>query len=200
MSPLPPKLNPVWPAKISFFGACTGDSLILLVSATLVRAKISPWVSSVEGRRVPSHGSKAFHGSTLAEAVWRWWWSLGTRISAEDIEEKQGRTRTVKSHLSWLKFYQDSTITADLTANLHPTKNIPTIPKLDWQDHCRTKSFSPKNLHSGILGLCAPQTRALLWAGKPSEFTFPFLASSPPLISICRSHALNLSCFAVTTI
>lgn len=158
MSPLPPKLNPAWSAKISFFGACTGDSLILLVSATLVRAKISPWISSVEGRRVPSHGSKAFHGSTLAEAIWRRWWSLGTRISAEDTGRK---TRKNKGQLKaiWLEFYQDSTIPADLAANLHPTKNIPTVPKLNWQDHCRTKSVSPHNLQSGILGLCAPPHR-----------------------------------------
>lgn len=95
--PTLPQLNPSWPAKISFFGACTGDSLMLLVSATFVRAEIPAGVSPVEGRRGPAHRPEALHGSALAEAVRRWWWSLGASTSAGEAgrkkKTKQGRTK-----------------------------------------------------------------------------------------------------------
>lgn len=81
----------MWSAKIPFlFGACVEGSLILLVSATLVRAKITPWISSVEGRWVPSHRSEAFHRTTLTKAICRRWWSLAMRTTQKRQEEKQG--------------------------------------------------------------------------------------------------------------
>lgn len=50
-----------------------------LVSATLVRAKVSTGCSPVERWWVSSHCAKSFHCSPLDKAVWRWRRSLGSK-------------------------------------------------------------------------------------------------------------------------
>lgn len=166
----------MWPAKISLFGACTGDSLILLVSATLVRAKIPPWISPVEGRRGPSHRSKAFHGSTLPEAVWRWWWSLGTTTSAEQAGRK--KTGKNKGQLKAIGVDSDSTRIPHFQLTSLQTF---TLPKASPQSQTYTGPlqnkvpFPTQPAVRNIGTVCTtPQTTALCGVGEPSKLTFPF--------------------------
>lgn len=142
--PIPPELNPVWPAKIPFlFGARAGGSLIPLVSATLVRAKVTPWISSVEGRWVPSHCSEPFHRAALAKAICRRWRSLVMRTNAEEA----GRKTRNKGQLKAVWVDSNSTRIPQFQGTLLQIITPPKVfPKLDWQEHRRSKSPSPCNL------------------------------------------------------
>lgn len=120
----------MWPAKIPFlFGACAGGSLILLVSATLVGAKFPPWISSVEGRWVPTHRSESFHRAALAEAICRWRWSLVTKTSVEEAEGKTKNKQQLKAIWSRFESCQDPTITVHLAIKPPPYQNQPQIPQ-----------------------------------------------------------------------